>query len=217
MSYPDSTDGTEVNDLAPTAAHKASADELPLAARSLARAFAYDPIYLYVSGRSTEDFLPTAQGYFHADLREHLRSHKVIVSNDGMAASTWVAPNSGKTSVVAMARMVPGSIRFFGAQTPRAIRTLDHLEAMQPDEPHWYLGSIGVDPTAQGSGYGTTLMLLGLAACDAAEEPCYLETAKETNLPFYKRFGFSVIGTFRADSKERGPQMWQMWREPHGA
>jgi hypothetical protein len=40
---------------------------------------------------------------------------------------------------------------------------------------------------------------------------CYLESSKESNVPFYERFGFKVIGEIHL---LRGPTMWKMWRDP---
>lgn len=49
-----------------------------------------------------------------------------------------------------------------------------------------------VDPSLHGRGIGTALVEHGLARVDAEGGPCYLETSKERNVPYWKRFGFEV-------------------------
>jgi hypothetical protein len=52
-----------------------------------------------------------------------------------------------------------------------------------------------------------------LERCDAEGLPSYLETQRRANIPFYKRFGFSLQGEVTVlDS----PPLWLMWREPLG-
>jgi ribosomal protein S18 acetylase RimI-like enzyme len=78
-------------------------------------------------------------------------------------------------------------------------------------EPHWYLMILGVDPPHQGRGVGGTLIRPTLARADAEGVRCYLETAKERNLAFYRRHGFEVAAE---DDVPDGPHVWMMTREP---
>ena len=67
-----------------------------------------------------------------------------------------------------------------------------HLESA-PDD-HWYLQSLGVEPTHQGKGYGSLLMEYMLEKIDNTRPlPVFLETSTEINVKFYKRFGFEVV------------------------
>jgi hypothetical protein len=53
----------------------------------------------------------------------------------------------------------------------------------------------------------------GLESVDLAGMPTYLESSKEQNVPFYRRYGFEVIDRF---VPTKGcPPLWLMWREPH--
>jgi hypothetical protein len=42
--------------------------------------------------------------------------------------------------------------------------------------------------------------------------PCYLETEKQINVPFYNRHGFDVV--VEIDLPKGGPHIWTMKREP---
>ena len=80
-----------------------------------------------------------------------------------------------------------------------------------PEEPHWYLPLIGVDPLHQGRGYGSALMKHALQRCDQENKLAYLESSNPRNLSLYIRHGFEIIGTIRvADS----PPMIPMLRKP---
>ncbi|MFL5295056.1 MAG: GNAT family N-acetyltransferase [Phenylobacterium sp.] len=68
------------------------------------------------------------------------------------------------------------------------------MQAFHPDEPHWYLSMLGVDPARQGRGLGSALLRHTLAICDSEGLPAYLESSNPKNVPLYERFGFEVIG-----------------------
>jgi len=79
-----------------------------------------------------------------------------------------------------------------------------------PEEPHWYLPLIGVDPTAQGRGIGSALMKAALLRCDEEGLPAYLEATSEKNVPLYERHGFQRLPGIKAGSC---PEITPMWRE----
>jgi len=62
------------------------------------------------------------------------------------------------------------------------------------EERHWHLGPVAVDAHLQGKGIGSKLMQAFCAQMDAVGEVAYLETDKESNVRFYERFGFEVVG-----------------------
>jgi GNAT superfamily N-acetyltransferase len=69
-------------------------------------------------------------------------------------------------------------------------------EKYKPQEPHFYLGVLGVHPSMQGKGAGRALIK---AYCDLAERDhvsagTFLETAQRKNLAFYERCGFQLLG-----------------------
>jgi ribosomal protein S18 acetylase RimI-like enzyme len=48
---------------------------------------------------------------------------------------------------------------------------------------------------------------------DDAGVGCYLESSKESNVAFYRRFGFEVTDVLHID-RGRGPDLFLMWRDP---
>lgn len=88
---------------------------------------------------------------------------------------------------------------------------LEQMGGFHPNEPHWYLPLIAIDPIYQGRGYGTALMRQGLLACDRDRQLAYLEATSVPSRRFYERLGFRALGEIRsADS----PPMFPMLREP---
>ena len=92
------------------------------------------------------------------------------------------------------------------------------IEALQaamaeyhPEEPHWYLWTLGADPSVQGQGYGALLLEHRLADIDQRGEPAYLEASSPGLVPFYKRFGFEQIGLIDVDPV---PPLVPMFRRP---
>jgi hypothetical protein len=50
-----------------------------------------------------------------------------------------------------------------------------------------------------------------LARCDTEGVPSYLETQKESNLPYYHRFGYEVAEVLNINGC---PPLWTMIRQP---
>ncbi len=73
-------------------------------------------------------------------------------------------------------------------------KVFEELELLHPLEPHWYLGTLGIDPPEQGQGLGGALLGQWLQNVDREGAPAYLETDREDNLAFYERAGFRVQG-----------------------
>jgi len=80
-----------------------------------------------------------------------------------------------------------------------------------PNEPHWYLPLLGVDPHHHGKGLGSFLMLHALTVCDKDNSLAYLESSNPRNIPFYKRHGFDLLGTIQV---KEFPPIFPMLRKP---
>jgi ribosomal protein S18 acetylase RimI-like enzyme len=73
----------------------------------------------------------------------------------------------------------------------------EQMGRYHPEEPHWYLPLIGVDPAHQGRGYGSALLRHALTVCDRDSMPAYLESTSPESTRLYERHGFEVLGTIQ--------------------
>jgi ribosomal protein S18 acetylase RimI-like enzyme len=76
----------------------------------------------------------------------------------------------------------------------------EQMAKYHPDEPHWYLPLIGVDPAYQGKGHGDALMAYALDRCDRDKLPAYLESSNPRNMSLYRRHGFEALGEIQVGS-----------------
>jgi ribosomal protein S18 acetylase RimI-like enzyme len=89
---------------------------------------------------------------------------------------------------------------------------LEQMEHHQPDEPHWHLPLIGVDPSKQGNGYGSSLLQYGLELIDRQGSIAYLENTNPANRSIYERHGFEELGVIQVDN---APPLFPMIRYPN--
>lgn len=135
------------------------------------------------------------------------------VMDDGSGGALWSPPGVRKslpfldTLEIAMPIIRHSGFKYL----PRGLAADSALAKKKPVEPHYYLFAIGARSGHQGKGIGGKLMQAGLERVDADGMPAYLESSKEANVPFYRRFGFEVIERF---VPAKGcPPLWLMWRE----
>ncbi len=131
-------------------------------------------------------------------------------------SAIWLPPGKTKVTLGQMwrVRLLLAPLKFGPSGFMRFMKimnTFEHLHDRDMADPHWYLFVLGVDPPRQGQGLGGALMGPVLARADAGGLPCYLETQKEVNVPFYKRHGFEVVVE---DEIPNGPHYWTMKRAP---
>jgi GNAT superfamily N-acetyltransferase len=181
--------------------------------RTLARAFYDDPVMVWLL---PEEKPRTAQLYrlFATMTRHHHLARggvEVACDEPGIgAAALWDPPNEWQETRWAQLAMTPTFIRVFGARSTRGLAVQELMKRIHPEEPHWYLGVIGSDPSVRGRGFGQVLMQSRLDRVDAEHAPAYLESTKHQNIAYYQRFGFQV--TDEIVLPDRGPTMWPMWR-----
>lgn len=178
----------------------------------LARAFDDDPVarYLFPSGRRRPAGLRTFFGLQMT--RDLLRYGGVYTTEGRLGAALWAPPGKPPPSPIQSLLTVLPVVPFVVGQTlRRSLRFLARVEALHPQEPHWYLETLGTEPERQRRGIGSALLGPVLRQADEEGVRCYLESSKEQNLPFYRRHGFEVTQEVRL---EEGPMIWAMWRDP---
>ena len=183
--------------------------DVSLAAEVLADAFLDDPfaVWLFPSG----------------GLRERLRKSwavqmRVVSVPRGYAFATpgyegialWAPPGGHGPSFVQQLRMLVPFVRILGPRRlPTASAGYAVINGARPDEPHWYLSTLGVAPSHQRQGFGGELLRPMLERADADGVITHLETFKQENVPYYERFGFRVSSV---EDVPGGPRMWAMAR-----
>ena len=115
-------------------------------------------------------------------------------TDDYAGAALWLPPNVHPQEE-ALGEVLEGTV----AASIRGdlFAVLEQAAKYHPDEPHWYLPLIGVDPAQQGKGYGSALMTYALKQCDLDHSPAYLESTNPRNISLYRRHGFEVLGTIQ--------------------
>jgi GNAT superfamily N-acetyltransferase len=193
-------------------ARKADVREL---SRTLARAFYDDPVMVWLLPDETPRTEQLYRLFATMTRHHHLARGGVEVAYEGPgigAAALWDPPNEWQETRWAQLAMTPTFIRVFGSHSMRGRAVQELMKRVHPEEPHWYLGVIGSDPSVRGKGFGQVLMQSRLDRVDAEHAPAYLESTKHQNLAYYQRFGFEV--TDEIVLPEGGPIMWPMWRQP---
>ena len=191
-------------------------EDLSKAAASLARAFQDDPLQTYVFPDPAER-VARSPAHFAPLLEYGLRFGTVLTTaGEPRGAAVWLPP--GRTQITDERASEAGLDKLpelLGAEA--ASRFFAALAAVEPfhstDVPvdHWYVLVVGVEPTAQGQGFGRALLAPILQQADRDRLPCYLETAQPRNVGFYQHLGFRVVRDVAAP--DSGLRMWTFRRD----
>ena len=111
-------------------------------------------------------------------------------------------------------KVLPAVVRGNSLGTPlRVLRWVGEWARRDPQESHWHLGPVAVDPHQQGQGIGTAMLRAFCAIVDDHRSLSYLETDKSENVRFYQKFGFRVV----ARAEVLGVANWFMSRPGDGS
>jgi ribosomal protein S18 acetylase RimI-like enzyme len=200
-------------------------DERPLRGKDLAlaaqvgkRAFFDDPFYSFLF--PTEKMRARSLPIFFRTLFAHMGPKGRIVTvrnerDDVVGIAAWQTTGGYPLGVGVQLSQMPGSIR---AMFPRAKSFGDGFKYMTAladahlKDPQWYLMVLCADPSDQRSGVGTMLLEHAFAEIDAEGVGSYLETPRDDNVAYYRRFGYELLDTLRPI--EGGPPYYSMWRAP---
>lgn len=168
----------------------AQASERDAVLDTLMLAFSGDPCLRYVLD-TPEKLLKGFHAFAGAMGGAALDEGTAWLAEDAAAAALWLPP--GVTSDREAMMAVIGELAR-EEKLPVLGEVGETIAAYHPQEPHWYLAMIGVDPARQGRGYGSAILRESLRRCDEEGVIAYLESSNPKNVPLYERHGFEVIG-----------------------
>ncbi|WP_292946393.1 GNAT family N-acetyltransferase [Novosphingobium sp.] len=178
--------------------------------RTLARAFQDDPALSWILPDPELRRLRLPR-LFAVMIKADRRAGMILSAPNGEVVTLWRAPGQTKAGLVETLAEGWPMLRTFGRALGRAIMVSEAMAAHHPaPDDYWYLQYAGVDPAAQGKGWGGAAIRAGLAHAEAAGKPALLETAKEANLAIYLRLGFEVLEEWQVP--KGGPRFWTMVR-----
>jgi GNAT superfamily N-acetyltransferase len=185
----------------------ASAQEVEATVACITAAFVTDPIarFCWPSVHAHLLYMPTFTRDFGGAGFEHGTAH---VSDDLCGAALWLPPgvHGNGAAVESLMRETTHP-----PHLDDLLGTMERMERFHPDEPHWYLPLIGVEPNAQGRGLGAALLRHALERFDREGALAYLESSNPRNIPLYERHGFEIVGEIRVGA---APVMTPMLRRP---
>ncbi len=182
-------------------------DEMPQAVASIVAAFITDPVARFAWPAPYDHLraMPLATREFAGGSFEHGTAY---VSDDFCGVALWLPPGVHPNGE-ALERVFRDTAR--PEHLDDLLATFEKMEQSHPDEPHWYLPMIGVEPNAQGRGLGGALMRHAVARCDHEAAVAYLESSNPRNITLYERHGFEVMGKIQVGA---GPVVTPMLRRP---
>ena len=180
---------------APAVRSTTQADEAR-AVNTIVLAFAADPVarWSWPEAHQYLSYMPDLTRAFGGRAFLHGCAH---CTEDYAGAALWLPPGVHPDEE-GLAAIIERSV----SEDRRAdlFAVFEQMAKYHPDEPHWYLPLIGVDPAHQGRGCGAALLAHALAECDRAKVPAYLESTNPRNIPLYRRHGFVDLGTIQVGS-----------------
>lgn len=191
----------------------ATSADAPSAIAALAEAFARDPLMLFLFQQHPAGIRAGIETFFAILLRARIALDMPadVLDQDGEilgaimgydnSRPTWPAPLTEDWE--RFEASVPGF-------TARLAAYEDICNAHQPDEPHHYLGVIGIHPSLQGKGAGKALLehFCDRSKADPKSRGVYLDTANPASLEFYYKNGFELRGEGSLD----GAPLWCVYK-----
>jgi GNAT superfamily N-acetyltransferase len=163
---------------------------------TIALAFATDPMMRW-SFPDPAKYMEIVPSFLRAFGGNAIAQGTADVAGDFAAVALWLAPGI-EPDGEAMGKLIEQHMPPENMEDGSGV--VEQMNKFHPHEPHWYLPLIGTDPMHQGKGYGAALMAHATRRCDESGMPAYLESSKPSNVPFYERFGFEVMGKIQQGS-----------------
>lgn len=177
----------------------------------LARAFEEDPFMSWLFPEPTYR-LKLVQAWMRVEVANALEmdaSWVSMISGEIVAGTIWSPPGRDLHESGTFTQLWYLVLGANPDRTSELAQGLSMIGSSHPDEPHFYLNTVGVQPSLAGQGHGGAIIRHTLDLADVDGQPCYLESSSPRNIPLYERLGFEVIHEIDLPN---GPKMWGMWR-----
>ncbi len=169
-------------------------------ARVLAGAFADYPLYTY-SIPDRKKRMDSLQALFEVEATYALKYGTIHATSDQLEGVMYCLPShamflSNWRMVKSGALKIPLKMGVGFIKKQGVISSVhEEMRAKHASFPHTYLWNIGVKPDLKGQGHAGRLVRYLLHELEVKNEPCYLETARESNVRLYEHLGFKLLET----------------------
>jgi len=167
--------------------------EAPRAVSTQLMAFSSDPAMRWM-WREPHEYLRHFPPFVRAFGGRAFEHGTAYVAGDFHGGSLWL-PAGVVPDGAALGALITETLQEPARSAAPAI--IEQMAECHPQEPHWHLAFIGVDPPHQGQGIGAALLRHTLALIDAEGVHSYLESSNPANIPLYQRHGFEVVREIR--------------------
>ena len=148
-----------------------------------------------------------------------LRYGRAYANAEGTALAVWARPGSAGATWRQLLRTglltsALGHLGWSGAQRLRrfvAASAWVRRRNTAPNQPH-YLLALAVHPAHRGRGHGQRLLQATLAVAQPASAPSCLSLQEPSQLLFYQRQGFRLLGKCQVGLGINGPTCWELVR-----
>ena len=137
---------------------------------------------------------------------------EVWINDNGTSAAIWFPPGmqAWPVELVAKLKLLPLFLTLCGfGRMRRGGMLSDARERAHPQEPHFYLYFLAVDPALQRMGLGSRILDATLKRIDEMGLSAYLENSNPRNTRSYERAGFLARKNM---APEDAPPLIPMWR-----
>ncbi|GAB3810619.1 GNAT family N-acetyltransferase [Micromonospora zhanjiangensis] len=186
------------------------ADDVRLAADLIARSFDHLDANHYLVP-DPDRRLPVMRDFFHL-LTAHAAdgAGEVLLTADRSATAVWFDRTAEPSAPADYEQRLAD---LAGPHLHRFTELDELFDGNHPEEPHWHLAFLAVEPARWGQGLGSALMRQTHTRLDEQGLAAYLEATNPDNQRVYRRHGYAEM-TPSAIRLTDGTPFYRMWRPP---
>ncbi len=118
----------------------------------------------------------------------------VLLTDEKSGCALIVLPDKKKTTLQSILLDIKLIFSCMGlSNVKKAMDRESKIKSLHPKEPMYYLWFIGVDPSKQNKGVGSSLIKDVIKQAELKNRSVYLETSTLRNIPWYEKYGFKIF------------------------